>query len=119
LGLRFGCVTLEVSPELKGRRIDMPPIDGTPLDSLPQLPKPVTTALKASWITTAEQLVASTAAMGGPEVMARHLGIGVTEFRRVLEAAEAAIPAAERARLKSPTDTRNYGLGALPQDLPD
>jgi hypothetical protein len=51
--------------------------------------------------------------------MARHLGIGVTEFRRVLEAAEAAIPAAERARLKSPTDTRNYGLGALPQDLPD
>ncbi len=97
----------------------MPPIDGTPLDKLPGLPEEVIKLLKASWITTAEELVAATAATGGPETLAGHLGVGVTKFRRVLDAAEAAIPSSERTRLKSRADTRDYGLGALPGNPPD
>src|SRR4051812_16736222 len=97
----------------------MPPIDGTPLDKLPGLPKKLLSDLKAAWITTAEQLLAATAATGGPETMAGHLGMAVTEFRRALAAAEAVIPEAERLHLKTPVDTRNYGLGGPPRREPD
>ena len=91
----------------------MAAFDGTPLDDLSEIPKQLVKKLKASWITTAEQLVAAAAAMGGAEAMAGHLGMGAAEFRRALAAAEAALPASERTRLKSPADTRDRGLGAL------
>lgn len=92
----------------------MPSTEGTPIDSVSGVPEELKTALKSAGIATIHQLVASTAAVGGPVVMAGYLGADVTEFSRVLAEAEAALPAAERARLTSPVDTSDLGLGALP-----
>jgi hypothetical protein len=93
----------------------MIPIQGIPLDTLTGMPRGLQNALNAAGITTIEQLVASTAAVGGPAVMAGHLGVQMNEFRRVLTEAEFALQFNERVRLKSPVDTKDLGLGALPR----
>jgi hypothetical protein len=90
--------------------------EGTPVERLRGLSKDVLKALKASWITTAEQLLASTAAIGGADQMAENLGISKSELEQALTVAEAAVPASERRRLKTPTDTSDLGLGARPPD---
>ena len=94
----------------------MPPHDETSLDDLQGVPADLRKKLKAAGIMTAEQLLGSTAAVGGAAKMAGHLGVAVGAVNRVVEAAEAAIPAAERARLRAPADTSDLGLGAMPPD---
>lgn len=97
----------------------MPPTDGTPLDTVPNVPTTLTAALKAAWITTAEQFVAAASASGGADALAGHLGLPPADVRRGLGAAEAALPVAERARLARPADTSGYGLGARRPETPD
>jgi hypothetical protein len=97
----------------------MQPYDGTPLAGLSGISEAVAGKLNASWITTAEQLVGAVAASGGATAMATHLGVHAAELRRALAAAEAAIPEPERTRLRTPADTRNFGLGGRTDSAPD
>lgn len=90
----------------------MPPTDGTPLDSIRDVPANLVAALKTAWITTAEQFVAAASASGGASALAKHLDLPVADVKRGLSAAEAALPADERERLSRPADTSNFGLGA-------
>lgn len=93
--------------------------DGTPLDTIDDVPTALIAALKAAWITTAEQFVAAAAASGGADTLASHLGLPVSDVRRGLEAAEATLSSDERTRLSRPADTSGYGLGARGPETPD
>ncbi len=97
----------------------MPSTEGIPLDNMTGMPAGLKKSLKSAGIATINQLVASTAAVGGPVVMAGYLGLDVGEFSRLLAEAESALPAVERSRLKSPADTSDLGLGALPPSEPN
>ena len=61
----------------------MPSHEGTPLENLTGVSQALVSKLKSSWISTAEQFVAATAASGGTQTMARNLGMSVDELQRI------------------------------------
>jgi hypothetical protein len=90
--------------------------DGTLLDEIPGFPEHISAQLKKSWITTAEQFIAAAAASGGARVMAGNLGVSEGELKSALETSEKLIAQQDLDRLKKPTDTSEFGLGALPPE---
>jgi hypothetical protein len=87
--------------------------DGTPLHSVSGWPSSLVQKLAHDWITTAEQVVATSANATGIQTMATHLGITEEEMRRLVAAARAALPPQVVKELETPVDTRQFGLGAL------
>lgn len=90
---------------------------GTLLERVPGFPRELQPTLKAIWITTAEQFVAATAAVGGAKKMAVYLQSSPDEVVKALSAAEQCLTPETRDALRSKADTEGFGLGAvLPPD---
>lgn len=83
-----------------------------PLDSVPGWSAKNVERLQASWITTAEQVVALAATATGIQSLSEQLQVSHDEVRRLVELAAQALSADVRAEMETPVDTSNYGLGA-------
>ncbi len=88
----------------------------TPLKDVPGWTTQHIERLAASWITTAEQVVALGGTPGGIRSLAEQLGVPEDEARRLLEAARAKLSPDVRAEMEQAVDTSEYGLGARPPD---
>jgi hypothetical protein len=88
----------------------------TELAGLPFWPRPALERLSASWITTAEQVVAIAATDGGIAALAQQTGLDQREVTALVDRTRSSLSPAERERLSKPADTRSFGRGALDPD---
>lgn len=91
----------------------MVPSEDILLENVKEWPKELVDKLKRSWITTVEQVVATSATPGGLASLAQHLGVSEDETRRLVAAARAYLPPEVAAQMEKPVDVGEYGLGAL------
>jgi DNA-binding GntR family transcriptional regulator len=98
----------------------MPIPQETPLEKIKEWPAELVQRLQQSWITTAEQAVATSATPGGLRSLAEQLEVSEKEAARLVSVARAHLDPAVAAQLEQPVDTRAYGLGVLrpPSDEP-
>jgi len=86
----------------------------TPLSAIPSIPATLATKLQASWITTAEQLLAVAATSGGTEALINQLKISREELNDLLNRARRALPSGVVKEVETRADTSQQNLGALP-----
>ena len=68
--------------------------------------------LAASWVTTADQLVAIAATPNGLADLASSLEISATKMAELVDLARTALPASTVSRLERPLNTSSFSLGA-------
>jgi len=85
----------------------------TPLDKIKEWPQELVQRLQQSWITTAEQVVATSATPDGLRSLAEQLEVSEEEVTRLVSAARTHLDPAVAAQLGQPVDTHTYGLGVL------
>jgi hypothetical protein len=91
---------------------------GTPLHRIPGWTKSLADKLAGSWITTAEQVVASTATPAGLKAMASHLGVSEERMRDLVASARGELHPDVARSLEQPVDMSQFGFGALkPHDV--
>ena len=91
---------------------------GTPLAELTFWPRDLVAKLKRAWITTAEQVVATSATRDGIRQLARHLEIWEEELADLVSATRKLLSPETQARLGAPADTSRFGLGAIDPTIP-
>jgi hypothetical protein len=84
-----------------------------PLAEIEDLPKGVVDKLGQLWLTTAEQLVSTAATPGGLTSLAQHLEVSTEEAGRFIQIARSRLSPEVAARVESPVDTSEYGLGVI------
>jgi hypothetical protein len=91
-----------------------------PLVEIDEWPKDLVEKLNKIWLTTAEQVVATSATPDGLQALANHLGLPVKDTIPLIEAARSRLSPDLVKELESPVDTSEYGLGAIrPPDESD
>jgi hypothetical protein len=85
----------------------------TPLDAVSGFSEDVIQRLRALWISTAEQLVATAATPGGMHLLAEELQLSQEAASRLVSAARASLPPTVAAEMNSSVDPSDYGLGAV------
>jgi hypothetical protein len=83
----------------------------TPLESVPGWSAAHVARMGASWITTAEQVVALSATDGGVSSLAAQLEVPEDVVERMVDSARARLAPTVRAEMEHPVDTSEYGLG--------
>jgi hypothetical protein len=86
----------------------------TPLDAVVGPSEQQVRTLTRHGLTTAESVVAVAATPGGLSSLAEALDVPVAEAEQLVAAARAALPENVAAEMEAPTDTSEFGLGALP-----
>lgn len=86
---------------------------GVPIEAVKGWPEEHVKKLKESWITTVEQLIATSATPGGLGILAQHLGMSEAEMSRLLAVARTYLDPEVAEEMDEPVDVRQYGLGAL------
>ncbi len=84
----------------------------TELDRLGFWPRAALERLSASWITTAEQLVAIAATADGMAALAQETGLPARELEQLVDRTRQALPQSLREELSKPADTSQFGTGA-------
>jgi len=84
----------------------------TPIARLSNATPSILSEFLRSGITSVEQLVAATAAVGGVDEMSGYLNIPPDVFRGVVLQAEGMLSPEERVRLTNPIDVTDLGMGA-------
>lgn len=69
--------------------------------------------LRASWITTAEQILAIAATTDGLVALTRQTGLGSGELVKLVEHTRQMVAPELRERLSKPADTSKFGTGAV------
>lgn len=92
---------------------------GTPLKQVPGWSDALVQKLAESWITTAEQVLATSATPGGVQTLASHLGVSEERMKQLVDAARASLSTEAARALEQPVDTSQFGLGALKPDDQD
>lgn len=87
--------------------------NGVPLDKVKEWPEEYVRRLKECWITTVEQVIATSARPEGLRTLAQYLELSEEETRRLIVAARKYLPPEVAAELERPVDVSQYGLGAL------
>jgi hypothetical protein len=85
----------------------------TELARLDFWPRDALERLSASWITTAEQLVAIAATSDGMSALAQQTGLPVSRLEQLVNRTRLALPASLREQLSKPADTSQFGTGAI------
>jgi hypothetical protein len=93
--------------------------EGIALKSIKELPEEIVRKLSEIWITTVEQVVATSATPGGLTSLAQHLGVSEEETRHLVAVARTYLPPEVIAQLEEPVDVSEYGLGALEPPPPE
>ena len=91
-------------------------ISETPLKSVEGWTDDLVEKMRASWVTTAEQLIGIAHTTSGLQSIAAQLQTDLGRTRTLVSAARAKLPEATRRELERPADTSDLGLGALPPD---
>jgi hypothetical protein len=86
----------------------------TPLENIPNWSKEHISRMKEAWVTTAEQVVALGATEGGLTSIAEQLSISEDAARKLVESASAVLSPDALEKMGQPSETDEYGLGALP-----
>ena len=89
---------------------------GTPLKQVPGWSDALVQKLAESWITTAEQVLATSATPGGVQTLASHLGVSEERMKQLVAAARASLTTEAARALEHPVDTSQFGLGARKPD---
>lgn len=84
----------------------------TPLEAIASLPQEAAARLRASWVTSVEQLVAIASTAGGTAALSDQVGMSEEAIRGVIDEARGLLPADRLAALDRPAED-DYGLGAL------
>jgi hypothetical protein len=84
-----------------------------PLREIDEWPKDLVEKLDQIWITTAEQVVATSATPDGLQALANHLGVPVKDTIPLIKAARSRLSPELAKELESPVDTSEYGLGVI------
>jgi hypothetical protein len=100
---------------LRRTRVEGESISDTPLTSMDGWTDDLVAKLAASWITTAEQLVAIANTASGLDSIAEQLQVDRATAQR-LWAARARLPEATRRALEEPVGEADLGLGVLPPE---
>jgi hypothetical protein len=69
--------------------------------------------LHASWITTAQQIVAISATPGGIESLVQQTGLAERDLHALIERTARLLPEGVRETLSKPADTSQFGRGAV------
>jgi len=88
----------------------------TPLETVKGWSPDHVARMKEAWVTTAEQVVALGATKNGMDSLSQHLRLSVEEVRRLVELAMSQLSPRTGAEMEHPSDTSDYGLGALPPE---
>lgn len=89
----------------------------TDLGGVAGWPQAVRERLAASWITSAEQVVAIAATVGGVRSLAVQAQVSEAQMHDLVRTATDHLPAEVAQRLSRPADTTQFGLGARPPTL--
>jgi len=89
-------------------------ISETPLKSVEGWTDDLVAKMRASWVTTAEQLIGIAHTKRGMQSIAELLETDLGKTRKLVGVARAKLPEATRRELDHPADTSDLGLGALP-----
>jgi hypothetical protein len=85
----------------------------TPLESVQGWTDDLVGLMRASWVTTAEQLVGIASTSSGMQSIAEQLHTDLGRAKSLVGAARARLPEATRQELEQPVDTSDFGLGVL------
>jgi hypothetical protein len=116
LGAADQHVLLTVSTYLAHRRIPRKvscTVTDTPLKAVKGWTADQIARLNASWITTAEQVVALAATNDGLKSLSEQLHVSKAEAARLVDLARSSLSADVRAEMEQKVDTSNYGLGVI------
>jgi len=83
------------------------------IENVKEWPEEHVRTLKKSWITTVEQVIATSATPGGLSLLAQQLAVSEEEMRRLVDVARTYLDPAVAAEMEQPVDVSQYGLGAL------
>jgi len=87
--------------------------DGTELSALGFWPADAVQRLHASWITTAEQVVAISATADGISALAQQTSLQENVLRALIERTAQRLPERIRRSLSKPADISQFGRGAV------
>ena len=86
---------------------------GLPLRSIKNFSREYIDKLAELYITTAEEFVSVTNTTDGKDRISSYLKTDETELQQLIGLAENSLPESVRKEMKTPTDTSQFGLGAL------